>query len=334
MLLIHFPSPMMITVAKSLDVPIKLVFPRPDPKDPTGVSEAMLGLGDVVLPGIMIGLALRFDLFMFYKRKQRTIQASVDPVSTEIVKAKYTPASNRWGEHFWTHSWFGSSLVKPQTHTQHPPTTFPKPYFRAAVTGYIIGMMTTTVVMHIFQHGQPALLYLVPGVLISIWGTALARGEIQDVWNFSEAVDEEEDSKTDNTKAKHASQSFFSLEKQKRNGEILEHRILGRLSSERTMENDQGSGAERSRPKTADSAAASTKAESAEQTTKVKRVLTHDYSHEFFSFSIEAPFKLKRPDNSSSATKVIVEQPPNDAKKSEMTVDTEGLPKEKRRRVD
>jgi hypothetical protein len=64
---------MMVTVAKSLDVPIKLMFPRPTPADdPTAASShAMLGLGDVVLPGIMIGLALRFDLYLFYLHRQK-----------------------------------------------------------------------------------------------------------------------------------------------------------------------------------------------------------------------------------------------------------------------
>lgn len=69
--------PMMVTVAKSIDAPIKLVFPRPDAAG--SVSDrrqyAMLGLGDVVLPGIMIGLALRFDLFVFYLRQQKRTQA-------------------------------------------------------------------------------------------------------------------------------------------------------------------------------------------------------------------------------------------------------------------
>src|SRR6202035_2060452 len=41
-----FYTPLMVTVATKLDVPIKLVFPGPK-------RGGMLGLGDVVLPGIM-----------------------------------------------------------------------------------------------------------------------------------------------------------------------------------------------------------------------------------------------------------------------------------------
>jgi minor histocompatibility antigen H13 len=54
--------------------------------------------------------------------------------------------------------------------------------------GYIIGMLTTLGVMGVFQHAQPALLYLDPAVLISLWGTALLRGELMEMWEFSEAL--------------------------------------------------------------------------------------------------------------------------------------------------
>jgi minor histocompatibility antigen H13 len=38
----------------------------------------------------------------------------------------------------------------------------------------------------VFKHGQPALLYLVPGVLGSLVITALSRGEWRDVWRYTE----------------------------------------------------------------------------------------------------------------------------------------------------
>ena len=53
----------MVTVAKSLDGPIKILFPRsltPDPE--TGKLEmSLLGLGDIVIPGFFLALLLRFD---------------------------------------------------------------------------------------------------------------------------------------------------------------------------------------------------------------------------------------------------------------------------------
>ena len=54
-----FGTDVMITVAKNIDAPIKLMFPR----DLTAVPPqySILGLGDIVIPGIFMSLCLRFD---------------------------------------------------------------------------------------------------------------------------------------------------------------------------------------------------------------------------------------------------------------------------------
>ncbi|GAB4835274.1 hypothetical protein Ancab_000183 [Ancistrocladus abbreviatus] len=52
-----FFTPVMVSVAKSFDAPIKLLFPTADAARPF----SMLGLGDIVIPGIFVALALRFD---------------------------------------------------------------------------------------------------------------------------------------------------------------------------------------------------------------------------------------------------------------------------------
>jgi minor histocompatibility antigen H13 len=163
-----FYTPMMMTVATKIDAPIKLVFPGPG-------RGSMLGLGDVVLPGIMIAIALRFDLYLHYLRKQKTAST---PDSKEITKPKYEEASGQWGERFWTS---GSKEV-----TVADGARFPKVYFKAALVGYSIAMMVTITVMRIWDHGQPALLYLVPGVLGTLWGTALVRGEWKLMWEYTE----------------------------------------------------------------------------------------------------------------------------------------------------
>lgn len=60
-----FGTDVMVSVAKSFDVPVKLLFPR-------NILQAnwwnlpskeftMLGLGDIVIPGVMVSLCLRFD---------------------------------------------------------------------------------------------------------------------------------------------------------------------------------------------------------------------------------------------------------------------------------
>jgi minor histocompatibility antigen H13 len=198
---------MMVTVAKSLDVPIKLMFPRPAPADdPTAASShAMLGLGDVVLPGIMIGLALRFDLYLFYLRRQKRIPAATEGESDTVEKAPYHSLAGRWSDHFWTHSLTGRPLWVAATAKDSKPEapfTFPKIYFTASLVGYILGLLATLGVMMVWNHAQPALLYLVPGVLSSVWLTALVRGELSLMWSYTEEIDGKEntDEKSDDTK--------------------------------------------------------------------------------------------------------------------------------------
>lgn len=195
-----FFTPLMVTVATKLDVPIKLLFPRPAPteEDPNAMNLAMLGLGDIVIPGMVVGLALRFDLYMYYLKKQSSSPKAVDALSddkpvieingerqvsqgNDILKAKYLPATGAWGERFWTGKLYTRELEGKR---------FPKPYFYASIYGYVAGMLVTLGVMQVAQHAQPALLYLVPGVLLPLWGTAAWRGELNHMWNFSEAEED------------------------------------------------------------------------------------------------------------------------------------------------
>lgn len=61
-----------------------------------------------------------------------------------------------------------------------------KHYFRAVLVGYLIAIVCTIVVMLVFDHGQPALLYLVPGCILTVLGTAVSKGELNYLFEFSE----------------------------------------------------------------------------------------------------------------------------------------------------
>lgn len=57
-----FGTNVMVTVAKSFEAPIKLVFPQDLLENGLSATNmAMLGLGDIVIPGIFVALLLRFD---------------------------------------------------------------------------------------------------------------------------------------------------------------------------------------------------------------------------------------------------------------------------------
>ncbi|KIW98380.1 uncharacterized protein Z519_00040 [Cladophialophora bantiana CBS 173.52] len=188
-----FFTPMMVAVATKLDVPIKLLFPRPDScVFPVGAPEgspemeeylqclakkrtmAMLGLGDIVVPGMMLAFALRFDLYLYYLRQAKDRQQ----IGKDALKPTYTSATGNWGERFWTTSKLWTNEMRAKR--------FPKPYLCATLLGYLAGMVVTVVVMQVTQHAQPALLYLVPGVLLSFWGTALVKGDLKELWHYSE----------------------------------------------------------------------------------------------------------------------------------------------------
>ncbi|KAL1974178.1 hypothetical protein VTN31DRAFT_5738 [Thermomyces dupontii] len=189
-----FFTPMMVTVATKLDVPIKLLVPRPPgpSEEPDKLALSMLGLGDIVIPGMMIGLALRYDLYCYYRRKGIE-KAKIANAKEGFIKPAYQKATGGWGERLWT--WRKQShdivLDPPYPDAQ----SFPKPFFYASLFGYILGMVATLIVMSYWNRPQPALLYLVPGVLGSLWLTAVLRGELALFWSF---VDTNPDDDHDN----------------------------------------------------------------------------------------------------------------------------------------
>ena len=136
----------METVAKNVDGPIKLLFPKiPNVTQQSDMS--LLGLGDIVIPGIFIALWLRYDFLREFNSK----------------------AENRT----YNHVMEGFKKLS-------------KPYFWTCIVGYVIGMITTVAVMLITKRGQPALLYLVPSCLLSVAFWAFIRGEISKIYSYSE----------------------------------------------------------------------------------------------------------------------------------------------------
>ncbi|GAK64342.1 signal peptide peptidase [Moesziomyces antarcticus] len=163
-----FATPVMVSVARNFDAPIKIVWPK-------NILEAvwalrahetlpklqftMLGLGDIVIPGIFVALALRYD---------------------QLV----------------------ASEAKPSVGFTKSYTRFDKPYFRATLAAYVAGLATTMGVMHFFKAAQPALLYLSPACTGAVFITAALRGEFKQVWNWTDGEDEEADKEDQKSKSK------------------------------------------------------------------------------------------------------------------------------------
>jgi minor histocompatibility antigen H13 len=130
-----FGTDVMVTVARSFDAPIKVVFPKDFLEHGIFATQnTMLGLGDIVIPGILISLLVRFD----HKRSG------------------------------------GKSRV----------------YFHSTLFAYVVGMVTTFAVMHLFNAAQPALLYLVPACVCTPSLVALARGEVKQLLSYADEHDD------------------------------------------------------------------------------------------------------------------------------------------------
>jgi minor histocompatibility antigen H13 len=140
-----FGTPIMVTLAKGIEGPIKLIFPRPD-----DTREAMLGLGDILVPGILVAMCLRFDMFLYLEKEIKNT---------------------------------GKKTIEVLPSTPHK---FDKPYFRSSMLGYIVGIVMTLVALAIMETGQPALLYLVPCTFLGILIQGVIRGDIKKIWSWDE----------------------------------------------------------------------------------------------------------------------------------------------------
>jgi signal peptide peptidase-like 2B len=63
-------------------------------------------------------------------------------------------------------------------------------YFTAGVIGYTVGLLATFVSLYLMKHGQPALLFLVPGTLVPTCIIALCKGELSFLWSASYGPEE------------------------------------------------------------------------------------------------------------------------------------------------
>ena len=173
-----FYTPVMVSVAKNIEGPVKLMFPKLQAaidlikkekgEDHEYAGKAydpreynMIGLGDIVIPGVYVALMLRFDIYL-YKR-----------------------AKNDFSK-------FGFSLKNMK-------------YFIITFVFYNLGIIITLSSMYFFNHAQPALLYLVPCTLISSSLLALQQKEFDLLWNFNEEKvdkkdDDEDEDDDDDTK--------------------------------------------------------------------------------------------------------------------------------------
>lgn len=166
-----FGTEVMVSVAKSFEAPAKLIFPVSH----NPWRQSILGLGDIVIPGILIAMILRFDYHLNEERLKQLQGSSQTPAadasqSEEEEENQLTAAA-------------------PFTIHAH----FCKYYFFCNLIAYELGLITTGIVMLVFQHAQPALLYLVPFCLFGLYIPASVAGQLSAVCTYTEELPEDQE---------------------------------------------------------------------------------------------------------------------------------------------
>jgi len=148
-----FGTDVMVTVAKNFEAPAKIIFPVSF----TPFAQSILGLGDIVIPGVFVSMVLRFD---FWLHEQELANKNMSHKKTD-----------------------GDTKIPKKVDIHE---RFSKLYFWCVILAYEFGLLLTNVVMVVFKHPQPALLYLVPCCLIGLNLPALCLKQLGEVYSFTE----------------------------------------------------------------------------------------------------------------------------------------------------
>ncbi|KAF9439135.1 Signal peptide peptidase-like 2B [Entomortierella beljakovae] len=124
-------------------------------------GEAMLGFGDVVLPGILVTFLKECDARLEEDQFMTGLDSNV--TVTNISKSLPTPSCSQSCKK----SWWGKRWS----------------YHLTAIIGYALGLEVTFVAMMWMNKGQPALLYLVPFTVLPVIMLASKRHELSLLWN-------------------------------------------------------------------------------------------------------------------------------------------------------
>ena len=154
-----FGTDVMVTVATNVEGPIKILFPQHIFSDDHS-RQSLLGLGDIVIPGFFMAQMLRFG---FYKHTAALYKAEKkndsDSNSQKLDQNLYQKLVAD-----------GEGLI----------------YWKTQLMAYVGSLVTCMFFMVVYDSAQPALLYIVPFLLLAAVGTAAYRGELQILMDYDE----------------------------------------------------------------------------------------------------------------------------------------------------
>ncbi|CAF0986069.1 unnamed protein product [Brachionus calyciflorus] len=170
--------------APKLSLPGKLVIPS---YQNTG-NFSILGLGDIVIPGLLLCFVLRFDAFKRSQVSQNLLPEEElnDLNKTQPSRCKTSKPKLR--RYFSYPSNLRGFIAKSKTnHVKFSIRNLIRfrsmSYFHCSLIGYFFGLFTATMSSEIFREAQPALLFLVPFTLLPLIIMAYVKGDLYLMWN-------------------------------------------------------------------------------------------------------------------------------------------------------
>jgi minor histocompatibility antigen H13 len=197
----------MLTVATSdaFNAPARLLFPKADFTGTDGDSfpYSLLGLGDVVVPGLLAALALRYDASRCVDLRPRAsaalaaIENALSELPTDAdrrsmgqaaadaaIEAYDKVAQADDAQRLASTSGGGLSDRAAPLVPATDAVMQQRRYFKAVMIAYVVGLLAAFYANAVTSVGQPALLYLSPATLGAVAWTATLRDEVQRVLSF------------------------------------------------------------------------------------------------------------------------------------------------------
>jgi minor histocompatibility antigen H13 len=199
----------MLKVATSdvMTGPTRILFP----KIPGSMGEAsffpfaLLGLGDIAIPGLLCCLALRYDASRSIDISARgeaswkAIMESIESLSGDESGAEIMNLTGLAAEEAYDriadleleqrNQSQGQAATSGQAQAQAPlpvsqSVMYNRVYFKAVMVAYVAGLLMAFIANDVTGLGQPALLYLVPSCLFALVSVSLRRGEFDRLWRY------------------------------------------------------------------------------------------------------------------------------------------------------
>ena len=198
-----FGTDVMVTVATSVDGPIKIVLPKNILTEFWGPA-TLLGLGDIIVPGFLITFMAHFSVY-----GSKAAEATKARLQEAMTKAKYAnnvnvmnaADSSKKDTGCKQCGYRGLSKEEEKKAMEAEMALYAKRmtllrrevrggggsyfYLYLCLVAYVASLVHTMYIMVVFQHAQPALLYIVPYVLVAILLGALVKGDLSALFSWT-----------------------------------------------------------------------------------------------------------------------------------------------------